>query len=111
MTTALSLPVSNDVIQAMVDRIVAKFKPEKVILFGSYARGNPTKDSDVDLLVVMPVEGSKRHKSAEIHSYIGAVGIPKDILVFTPEDVIKYGQLVGTILKPALQEGLVLYER
>ena len=104
-------PVTEDIIQAMVDRIVAKFDPEKVILFGSYARGNPTKDSDVDLLIIMSVESTRRQKMSEIYSYVGAVGFPKDILVFTPEDIEKYGDLVGTVIKPALKEGKVLYER
>jgi len=49
-------------IQKMVERIVAQFRPEKVILFGSQARGDAGPDSDVDLLVVMPVQGSKRAK-------------------------------------------------
>jgi predicted nucleotidyltransferase len=102
---------SQQIIQRMVKKIARKFDPDKIILFGSYARGEVTRDSDIDLLVIMPVAGSKRHKAAEIGKAIGAVGIPKDILVFTPEDVVQYGHLVGTILKPALKEGKVLYER
>lgn len=102
---------AQQIIKRMVNKIVRKFQPDKIILFGSYARGEVTRDSDIDLLVIMPVSGSKLLKAAEIHKSIGAVGIPKDILVFTPEDIAKYGRLVGTILKPALEEGMVLYER
>lgn len=104
-------PGNEEIIQAMVKSIVEKFNPEKVILFGSHARGNASPKSDIDLLIIMPIEGSRRKKMVEIYGALGPVGIPKDILVFTPDDIEKYGQLLGTILKPALEEGKVLYER
>ena len=53
-------------IEEMVQRIVERFHPEKIILFGSHARGTAGPDSDVDLLVVMPVQGSRRKKATEI---------------------------------------------
>jgi predicted nucleotidyltransferase len=98
-------------IDKMVRRIVKKFKPEKIILFGSYARGTPTRDSDVDLLIIMPVSGSKREKRIEIGVALHDIRIPKDIIVATPDEVERRKNLVGTIIRPALEEGKVLYVR
>lgn len=112
MTTKLARHrQARDIIDEMVRRIVDRFQPEKIILFGSYARGTAGPDSDVDLLVVMSVAGSKRDKAAEIYSFVTPSGLPKDILVATPEDIEKYRGIPGTIIRPALLEGKVLYER
>ena len=102
---------AQDIIDDMVRRIVARFQPEKVILFGSYARGTAGPDSDVDLLVIMAVTGSKRDKMTEIYGSLSPMGLPKDIIVATPEEVEKYRGIPGTIIRPALLEGKVLYER
>jgi predicted nucleotidyltransferase len=98
-------------IEEMVRRIVEGFDPEKIILFGSQAREEAGPDSDADLLVVMRVEGSKRKKAIEIDLALADLGVPKDILVVTPEEVERYRDIVGTIIYPALREGKVLYER
>jgi predicted nucleotidyltransferase len=101
----------NEHIQQMVELIVAQFQPEKIILFGSHARGAGTADSDVDLLVVMPVEGSKRAKQLQIRAAVHNVRIPKDILVSRPEEFQWRKDIVGTIERPAVLEGRVLYAR
>jgi len=101
----------NKHIQLMVERIVAQFQPEKIILFGSHARGDGTADSDVDLLIVMPVEGSKRAKQLEIRAAVHDVRIPKDILVSRPEEFQWRKDIIGTIERPAVREGRVLYAR
>jgi len=100
-----------DKIEEMVRRIVEKFDPEKIILFGSYARDEAGPDSDADLLVVMRVTGSRRKKAAEIHVALWGIALPADILVVTPEQIDRYKDLVGTIIYPALREGKVVYER
>jgi len=102
---------TQEKIDKMVRRIVKEFKPEKIILFGSYARGTPTRDSDVDLLIIMPVSGSKREKRIEIGVALHDIRIPKDIIVATPDEVERRKNLVGTIIRPALEEGKVLYAR
>lgn len=98
-------------IQDITDRIVAQFDPLKVILFGSHARGTATPDSDVDILVIKEVQGSKRKERIAIGVALHDILVPKDILVASPEDVAKVGNTIGTVLYPALQEGKVLYER
>ena len=94
-----------------VDRIVNKFSPLKIILFGSWARGEATKDSDVDLLVVLPNVEHKRKAAIQIGNTLSNLPISKDIIVTTPEEIEKYGKTVGDILRPALEEGKVLYEK
>ena len=96
-------------IEAMVRCIVRRFAPHQVILFGSHARGDARPDSDVDLLVVMPVEGSKREKQIEIRIALHDFRIPKDVVVVTPEEFMRKKDVVGTIVRPALREGRVLY--
>jgi predicted nucleotidyltransferase len=98
-------------IQEMVRRIVEQFHPDQVILFGSYARGTAGPDSDVDLMVVMPVEDSIQEKRIQIRVALRGMGIAKDVAVVTPEQVKKYRDMVGTIIYPAFREGKVLYER
>ncbi len=98
-------------IEEMVRRIVERFHPEKIVLFGSYARGQAGPDSDVDLLVVMPVSGSKRKTAVDIDLTLAGSGLPKDVIVVTPEEVARSRDVVGTIIYPALREGKVMYER
>lgn len=102
---------AQEIIQEMVRRIVAKFDPVQIILFGSYARGTAGPDSDVDLLVVMPIDTSHKEKNVEVSLELHAMGLAKDVFVVTPEEVRKYRDIVGTIIKTAVHEGKVLYER
>jgi uncharacterized protein len=95
----------------VVDRIVRKFHPEKIILFGSWARGEARDDSDIDLLVVLAKVNHSRKAAIQIGNALSNLPISKDIIVSTPKDIEKYGKTVGYILHPALTEGKVIYER
>jgi predicted nucleotidyltransferase len=99
------------VIDRMVKRIVKRFRPEMIILFGSHARGEGDLDSDVDLLVVMPVKGSVVDKRLEIRAALHDIRIPLDVVVTSPEDFAWRKDVVGTIEWPATREGKVLYSR
>jgi predicted nucleotidyltransferase len=98
-------------IQRMVRRIVRDFHPERVILFGSHARGEAGPDSDVDLLVVMPFKGLRHRKQVEIRVALHDIQVPIDIIVTSPEDFAWRQNVVGTIEYPAVREGKVLYAR
>lgn len=98
-------------IRTMVSRIVRQFNPERVILFGSHARGDAGPESDVDLLVVMPVDGSRREKAVQIGVALHDIRVAKDIIVTTPEDFEWRKEIVGTIERPAAREGRVMYVR
>jgi len=97
-------------IQAMADRIVRDFHPVRLVLFGSHARGNAEPESDVDLLVVLPQVSDKRRAAVEIRRALADFPVCKDIIVTTPEEIARRGDLVGTVLRPALREGKVLIE-
>jgi len=101
--------VSTSVIGKMVQRIVRQFWPEQVILFGSYARGDANEDSDVDFLVVMPVQGSKAEQEVRIGVALHDFPVAKDIVVSTPDEFAWRKDIVGTIEYPAVREGKVLY--
>lgn len=96
-------------IDRMARRIVERFRPHKVILFGSHARGEATPDSDVDLLVVMPVERSRLRTAVEIRKMLAGCGVPKDIVVMTPEEFEVRKKIPGTLAYPAAREGVVLH--
>jgi uncharacterized protein len=102
----------DPILSELVGRIVRVADPDRIILFGSRARGEFRPDSDYDFLVVKGVlEGSRRTLRREIYHALYGVGVAKDVLLTTPEDLLRYGQLHGTILKPALSEGITVYER
>jgi predicted nucleotidyltransferase len=98
-------------INKMVRRLVDRFDPDRIILFGSHARGASGPDSDVDLLVIMPVEGSLRAMRIDMRIALHGINRPTDIILATPDQVSKQKNIVGSILYPALKEGQVLYAR
>ena len=110
-TRSKQVPAHGEAIRRMVERIVSEFAPDKIILFGSHARNEAGPDSDVDLLVVMPIAGSKRGKAIEIGVALHDIQLPKDIIVSTPEEFEWRKDTIGTAEHPAWREGKVLYAR
>lgn len=98
-------------IDEMVRRIVERFDPEQIILFGSHARGAAGPDSDVDLLVVMNVDGANREKQLEIRLALNEFDVAMDVIVTTPEEFAWRKEIPGTVERPAALEGKVLYAR
>lgn len=101
--------VTDQDIRALADRIVAEFHPEKIILFGSQAHGVPRQDSDIDLLVVLPVQGPRFRLAGKIRSRLPDT-LPIDIVVRSPEDVSAGRSLGDPLTLEALQTGIVLYQ-
>ena len=97
------------IIDGMVRRIVGHCSPERVILFGSHARGDADAASDVDLLVVMPDGTHRRKTAADLYTLLAGSGVGKDIVVATTGDIARHGDIPDTILYPALREGRTLH--
>ncbi len=97
-------------IQTLAARIAAEFRPSRIILFGSRAYGTPREESDVDLLVVMPFEGSRLGKEIEIAGRVHPGTYPLDILVRTPVEMSWRYKGGDPLIRDAVDRGVVLYE-
>lgn len=109
------LEVTDQVLAEMVRAIVREVDPERIILFGSRARGEAGPDSDLDLMIVERERfGEKRRRWEELGRIRNARSgffIPKDILVFSQDEIAKWQNSINHIIATSLREGKVLYER
>ncbi len=104
-----SQPLINlDLILSVGHAIAEKFNPEKIILFGSYAYGNPSSESDVDLLVVMPFEGHESQQALAIRRQI-RMPFPADILVRSPQQIHERLLINDWFIREIIEKGRVLY--
>lgn len=101
--------ISQQQIDDITRRIASSYHPDRIILFGSYAYGNPSEDSDLDLLVVLPFEGRPVYKSIEILEMLHPT-VPLDLIVRTPEQLASRLAQHDFFLKEVIQKGKVLYE-
>ena len=97
------------ILDEAMQRIRAVVEPKKVILFGSAARGEMGANSDLDLLVVVPSGLHRRQTAQNIYRNLIGLGFAADIVVVTEDDVLRYKDHQGMVIKPALEEGKVLY--
>ncbi|HEX9331513.1 MAG TPA: nucleotidyltransferase domain-containing protein [Anaerolineales bacterium] len=101
--------IPQKAIDQVVEQIVEKFKPQKIILFGSYARGNPRPESDVDLLVVMDTPLKEIQQAIQISQEI-EYRFGLDLIVHTPKYLAERLKIGDWFLRDVLKEGKVLYE-
>lgn len=99
--------ISRRQIRAFAD--ARRFRPQRIVLFGSYACGKPTRDSDVDLLVVMPEDRRQGRKAAQIRQEVAA-DFPLDLIVRTPEDIEWRLAEGDCFLQKIMSKGKVMYE-
>ncbi len=106
--------ISDDVIDRMTRRIVAEVDPQRIVLFGSWARGEASEHSDVDFLVVerepFGENRSRRQEAARIWRCLSEFRIPTDILVYSTSEVSQWKDSSHHVIGTALREGKVLYE-
>ena len=92
------------------ERLVRQFHPERIILFGSHARGTADLRRDVDLLVVCHVQGNRRALMVAMDRALRGLDFARDVIVITPEEFERDRQIPGTAARPAYREGKILYE-
>jgi predicted nucleotidyltransferase len=102
--------VSDEILRLATERLVQQFQPQRVILFGSQARGTADARSDVDLLVVCPIAGGRRGTMVAMDRALRDLGFARDIVILTPEEFERDRHIPGTVARPAWLEGKILYE-
>ncbi len=103
--------VDQIALQAAVQKIAEAFHPEQIILFGSQARGEADAHSDVDLLVIAPIKGSRRAMMVAMDRELRGAGFARDIVILTSEEFDRDKDIPGTVARPAWKEGITLYAR
>ena len=109
------IEVTDKVLADMVLAIVREVDPEQIYLFGSHARGDARKDSDVDLLIVVREpfgpEHSRFHEINRIHRVLSSCRIPRDILVYSSDEFVKWRHSLNHVVSRCVREGKLLYPR
>ncbi|MEO5333265.1 MAG: nucleotidyltransferase domain-containing protein [Magnetococcus sp. YQC-5] len=108
------IPITQKILDEMVLAIVNEVQPERIILFGSLARGDATQDSDIDLMVVEQEGFAKRSRWQEqqrIRKRLAHFPMAKDILVYSQDEVAQWCHSINHIVTHAMNEGKVLYEK
>jgi predicted nucleotidyltransferase len=100
----------SDTLEEAIKRLIKGFNPERIIMFGSQARGDADANSDIDLLVVCPLTRDRREMALAMDRALWGLRLARDIVVLSPEEFERDRQIPGTIARPAWLEGKVLYE-
>jgi predicted nucleotidyltransferase len=104
------LPVTEEALSTIVQRLVPALHPHKIIVFGSYIYGTPALDSDVDLLVILDTEARPVDRYLSVSSLLRPRPFPLDILVKTPEEITRAVATGDPFIVEILTQGRVLYE-
>jgi len=102
---------ADPIAMKMVERIREAVHAERIILFGSRARGEATPDSDFDILIVAPSNEPRWRRTVPIYQLLAGLGAPKDIVWWTPEEIDEWRGVKSHFINRVLSEGKVLYER
>lgn len=103
--------VDQQSLQSAIRKLADAFHPERIILFGSQARGDADERSDVDLLVITDIRGNRRSMMVAMDRALRGSGFARDIVILTPDEFERDKKIPGTIARPAWKEGKVLYAR
>lgn len=101
--------LSQEDIDNIINTIVRHYRPDKIILFGSYAQGNPTEDSDLDLLVIKDSDLPRYKRAREIHKLFNPYPVAMDILVYSNKEIEKWRTVETSFVHEALKRGVVVY--
>ena len=103
--------IDQEQIKSVVQAIVEGYEPIKIILFGSYAYGHPTKDSDLDLLIIKDGDASGIQRNRRVRNLLKDFSIPIDVIVKSSQEFDTFKDVVGTVMYPANKYGKVIYEQ
>jgi predicted nucleotidyltransferase len=103
--------IAQEQIESVVQVIVEDYEPMKIILFGSYAYGHPTKDSDLDLLIIKDGEASGIQRNRRVRNILKDFSIPIDVIVKSSQEFDMLNDVIGTVIYPANKYGKVVYEQ
>jgi uncharacterized protein len=106
-----TLDNTDKILPEIVERMLAVGNPDRIILFGSQARGDARPDSDFDLLVIEPSTQPRYKRAVRYRRVLAGIGLAKDILVWTPAEVAEWRTVPNAFITTALKDGVVLYER
>jgi uncharacterized protein len=105
-------PIPDELhVRQAVKKLVEGFHPLQIFAFGSYASGSARHGSDLDLLVVLDEVGDRREVSVAMRRALADLPVPKDVLVTTQQEIEERGWIIGTVLREALTNGMVVYNR
>ncbi len=102
-------PITDEIIQEIKNHIVSVVHTEKIIIFSSYAYGIQTKDSDLNLLVILPTEEPMHNMVLRMKKLLRDIRVPKDILVYTPQEVVKWKNVSSAFITSIIKNGKVIY--
>ena len=111
MLTQSGPAINEDLVQDVIRRIVAAAHPEKIILFGSRARGDARLDSDLDILVIQESEEAGDRRDAALYLALAGLNAPVDVIAYTPAEVREWSAVPQAFITTAVREGKVVYER
>jgi len=103
--------ISENKILSIIYIIVSQYEPDKIILFGSYARGDATENSDLDLFIVKNTDKPRYQRGMEIRKLLYGSMIPIDIVVFTPYEIESSKDIKYSFVNEVIKSGKILYEK
>jgi predicted nucleotidyltransferase len=103
--------IGKDKIKEIVNKIASGYNPEKIILFGSYADGNPKEDSDLDLFVIKDTDLPRPQRAVQVRKLLYGSMIPIDLIVYTPKEINESKGNRYSFVYEVLNTGKTLYER
>jgi len=103
--------ISQKTIDTIIQAIVEHIRPQKIFLYGSYVYGQPTEDSDLDILIINDSDLPRYKRAREIHRLFDPYPCPMDILVYTPQEVARFSDHPSAFIHSILEKGKLVYDR
>jgi len=103
--------INESSIKKINDIIIKNYSPDKIIIFGSYAHGTPTENSDLDILIIKDTRLPRIKRTNDLRKHFRGLKIPLDILVYTHKEINKYKNVKTSFIYDVIKNGRIVYER